>query len=301
MTSSGDKTVKVWDFAGASCAATFSDHTQPVWDVSCHHTGDFVASCSMDHTVRLWDFNSSRCRQTFRGHVDSVNSLCWQPYSNNIITGSGDKTVSLWDARSGLCVQTFYGHLNAVSNICVNTRGDIVGSCDADGVVKMWDVRMIAEMGTIEVSPHPVNMLTFDRSAQRIITASDDCMFRTYNANDQTLLGELRGHEDAVHAVSFVHIRMYAEDPGVFLTPLTPYGFPSTFLFVFADAYRCCWTRRTHVLFLRAQTALSAFGRDSASDVQQIFLCQREDNGRAQFGRLRYVLRYSGVVARYMI
>ena len=202
ITSSGDKTVKVWDFAGASCAATFSDHTQPVWDVSCHHSGDFLASCSMDHTTRLWDLNSSRCRQTFRGHVDSVNSVCWQPYSNNVITGSGDKTVSLWDARSGLCVQTFYGHLNAVSNICVNTRGDTVGSCDADGVVKLWDVRMVAELGTIEVCQHPINYVTFDRSSQRIITASDDCMIRTFNTADKSLLGELRGHEDAVQAVS---------------------------------------------------------------------------------------------------
>ena len=44
--------------------------------------------------------------------------------------------------------------------------------------------------------------LTFDRSSQRIITASDDCMIRTFNTADKSLLGELRGHEDAVQAVS---------------------------------------------------------------------------------------------------
>jgi WD40 repeat protein len=38
---------QVWDFASASCSLTFSDHTQAVWDVATHHTGDFVASCSM--------------------------------------------------------------------------------------------------------------------------------------------------------------------------------------------------------------------------------------------------------------
>jgi WD40 repeat protein len=49
--------VKLWDFATASCAATFSDHSQAAWDVAFHHSGDFLVSCSMDKTCKLWDLN----------------------------------------------------------------------------------------------------------------------------------------------------------------------------------------------------------------------------------------------------
>lgn len=97
--------MKLWDFASASCVATFTDHTQAAWGVAFHHSGDFLASCSMDHSARLWDLSSQRCRQPFRGHVDSVNAVVWQPYTNNLCTCSGDKTVSIWDARTGLCAQ----------------------------------------------------------------------------------------------------------------------------------------------------------------------------------------------------
>ena len=193
---SGDRTVKIWDFAGAACAHTFSDHTQAVWDCAFHHTGDFLASCAMDHTTRLWDLSSLRCRQTLRGHVDSVNACAWQPFSNNICTASGDKTVSIWDARSALCVQTFYGHTNACNGVACNARGDVVASCDADGVVKLWDVRTVTEIGTIHVSTHPVNKVCFDRSGTRIVCAGDDGLVHGYSTDDfelRFMVGE--GHE----------------------------------------------------------------------------------------------------------
>lgn len=59
-TTSGDKTVKVWDFVESRCKLTFSDHTQAVWSCEFHDCGDFLISGSMDHTVRLWDLESSR-------------------------------------------------------------------------------------------------------------------------------------------------------------------------------------------------------------------------------------------------
>lgn len=36
-TGSGDQSVKLWDFASASCTATLVDHTQAVWGVAFHY------------------------------------------------------------------------------------------------------------------------------------------------------------------------------------------------------------------------------------------------------------------------
>ncbi|GCB62023.1 hypothetical protein scyTo_0011415 [Scyliorhinus torazame] len=99
-TTSGDKSVKIWDFAKVECVFTFTGHLHVVWGCSWHTCGDFVASCSMDNTVKMWDINSQRCRQTLRGHVDSVNSVEFLPFSNTLLTSAADKTLSLWDART---------------------------------------------------------------------------------------------------------------------------------------------------------------------------------------------------------
>ena len=56
-TSSGDGTVKIWDFSKAECILTFTDHTHAVWGCSWHSCGDFLASCSMDNTSKVWDVN----------------------------------------------------------------------------------------------------------------------------------------------------------------------------------------------------------------------------------------------------
>lgn len=56
-TSSGDTTVKIWDFSKAKCTQTFTDHSHAVWGVSWHTCGDFIASCSLDHSAKIWDLN----------------------------------------------------------------------------------------------------------------------------------------------------------------------------------------------------------------------------------------------------
>ena len=63
-TAAGDGTVKLWDFASASCVATYTDHTQPVWSVDFHHsgvsTGSKKANVSWTFVVVRRPFSSKR-------------------------------------------------------------------------------------------------------------------------------------------------------------------------------------------------------------------------------------------------
>lgn len=59
---SGDTTVKVWDFEKQRCMLTLTLHSQAVWDVAWHDTGNFLASASLDHVSRLWDVTTGERR-----------------------------------------------------------------------------------------------------------------------------------------------------------------------------------------------------------------------------------------------
>ena len=125
--SSGDGTVKLWDIQQADCLATFSEHTQAVWDCAFHYSGNFLASCSLDNSAKIWDTLTQKCKSTLRGHHDSVNSIVFQNDSNTLATASADSTVQIWDARTNLTTLTLQGHANACNNAVFNQHVRLAG------------------------------------------------------------------------------------------------------------------------------------------------------------------------------
>ena len=41
-------------------------------------------------------------------------------------------------------------------------------------MIKVWDIRMVAELGTIDIGQHPINKVSLDRGAKKVLAASDD-------------------------------------------------------------------------------------------------------------------------------
>lgn len=55
VSSSGDNTLKIWDYQQKKVLTTLKEHIQPVWSCAYHDLGHIVLSTSMDHTIKLWD------------------------------------------------------------------------------------------------------------------------------------------------------------------------------------------------------------------------------------------------------
>ncbi|XP_042250162.1 sperm-associated antigen 16 protein [Thunnus maccoyii] len=204
-TTSGDTTVRLWDFSRGCCVLTLSGHSQPTWGCSFHSCGHFLASCSADRTAKLWDLNSQRCRLTLRRHTASVNSICFLPFSNLLLTCSADKTLALWDARLGVCTATFHGHQHPCNHATFDLTGEVVASCDSHGLVNLWDIRRPASaVATVDAGPLGANQVAFSPSGKMLAVASNDSLVRLVEV-DSHAVSSLSGHRDGVQSVTFDH------------------------------------------------------------------------------------------------
>jgi WD40 repeat protein len=92
---SWDHTIKLWDPAIGSCAATLEGHSDFVNALAVPPDG-CLASGSTDWTIKLWDLASGSCAATLEGHSSYMNALAVLP-DGQLASGSGDHTIKLWD------------------------------------------------------------------------------------------------------------------------------------------------------------------------------------------------------------
>ncbi|KAJ4926443.1 hypothetical protein JOQ06_008616 [Pogonophryne albipinna] len=204
-TTSGDSTVRLWDFScGGSCVLTLS-HSRPTWGCCFHSCGHFLASCYADGTARLWDLSSQRCTLTLRRHTASVNSVCFLPFSDLLLTCSADKTLALWDARLGVCTAIFQGHQHPCNHSTCSMAGHTVASCDSYGIINLWDIRKPAvSMATVDAGPRAANQVAFSPSGRTLAVACSDGLVRVVEV-DSLVSSSLPGHRDSVQSVAFDH------------------------------------------------------------------------------------------------
>jgi WD40 repeat protein len=100
---SGDRTIKLWDLATATCAATLNDN-RCILSVAFSHDGKTLAAGSQGEMIELWDLTTGKISTTLGRHISWVDSLAFSP-DGKTLASSGDlgdsnnATVKLWDVN----------------------------------------------------------------------------------------------------------------------------------------------------------------------------------------------------------
>jgi WD40 repeat protein len=203
VSSSFDKTVRIWDVAGGAPLMTLRGHTAWVWSAAFSPDGRLIVSASGDKTVRIWDAASGAQLTILRGHEDGVTSAAFSPDGRRIVSASGDGTVRIWDANRGVLLSTLSGHREEVWSAAFSPNGRRIVSASGDKTVRVWDVARGEQVATLRGHEDTVTSATFSPDGRRIVSASLDKTARIWDATNGTLLATLRGHEDGVVSARF--------------------------------------------------------------------------------------------------
>jgi WD40 repeat protein len=141
-----------------------------------------LASAGGDKTVRIWDTTTGAEVRVLTGHTESVVSVAFSPDGHLLASGGGDNTIRVWDTATGAELYQLTGHIRPsgkvpgdpvmVWGVAFSADGCYLASAGDDGTVRVWDTE----------TRH---------------------MLRTLNGNAQGMLGDLNGHTNAVHSVTF--------------------------------------------------------------------------------------------------
>lgn len=182
LSSSADRTVRLWSLYTFSSLVCFKGHNYPVWDVQFCPKGHYFATASHDRTARLWSTDHPQPLRIFAGHVSDVNRVAFHPNCNYVATGSCDRTVRLWDLNTGSSVRFFTGHKGAIYSLSFSPDGRYLASSGVDKRILVWDLAEGTLLTELKGHSDTVYSLRFSRDGNMLASGGVDNCVKLWDA-----------------------------------------------------------------------------------------------------------------------
>lgn len=226
LTSSYDKTARLWNLQSGRQIRRFWGHNWWVWDANFSTDERRIVTASQDGTAVIWSVESGEKGAPFTGHEGPIYSAHFSPdpQSTHVVTSGYDRRILLWKPEdivpfdfskivSGQRVQeppyvAFEGHQDSVQSAEFSNDGSMIISASHDNTVKLWDVETVKAIKTFRGHDSWVQAATLLNDGKWILSASHDAQLKLWNiagyAEIRTLKGRvLAQHVDAILDVSF--------------------------------------------------------------------------------------------------
>jgi len=94
ISSSKDKTIRVWEIANAREESLFMEHTWAVTDIDMDPFGQYLVSSSLDGTVNLYDLKEKALKEQYKLTEHKVNAVALSPDNTKIVAAAQPEGVS---------------------------------------------------------------------------------------------------------------------------------------------------------------------------------------------------------------
>ena len=202
VSSSDDKTLKMWDLESGRELRTLTGHSAGVMGVALIGDGQLAVSASGDETLKVWDLESGRELRTLSGHSGPVDGVAVSGDGGLAVSAADDKTLKVWDLKSGRELRTLSGHSDGVMGVALIGDGLRAVSASRDHTLKVWDLATGRELRTLTGHSGWVSGVAVSGDGRRVVSASDDRTLKVWDLESGRELRALSGHWDMVNGVA---------------------------------------------------------------------------------------------------
>lgn len=177
VSSSDDKTAKLWDIKKCKKIRTFIGHNNRVVSISYSPNDEYIITGSADSTAKLWDVATCKEIRTFSGYSSSIWNVGFSSDGKHIIIGDGSNT-ELINYENNNKVNFFNGSFKSNS-----PDGKYIITKNKDSIFKIWDIISSDEIMTLKQYNEIVSSIDFSPNSKYIITGSLDGTIKLWEVN----------------------------------------------------------------------------------------------------------------------
>lgn len=193
LSSSWDKTLRLWDLNACKTTRQFVGHTKDVLSVAFSADNRQIVSASRDKSVKLWN-TLGQCKYTVteEAHDDWVSCVRFSPNSSNpiIVSCGWDRIVKVWNLTNCKLKTNHIGHTQYLNCVTVSPDGSLCASGGKDSKAELWDLSEGKHLYTLDGGDE-INAMCFSPNRYWLCAATGPSI-KIWDLEGKVIVDELK-------------------------------------------------------------------------------------------------------------